>query len=105
MLVFDKARSVEVMKALGDEYSRKILLSIISKSLSADEISQELHIPISTCYRRIHALETSGMMRKDKITLTKDGKKFVSYISILKNATINFNSEKLALEVSPNGNL
>jgi hypothetical protein len=105
MLVSGQAISDEVTKALGNEYSRRILLSIIWKSLSAEEISQERNIPLSTCYRRIHALETSGIIRKDKTTISQDGKKLVRYISVLKNATINFESGKVAVEVSLNGNL
>jgi predicted transcriptional regulator len=79
MLVSDQAQSIEAMNAISDEYSRKILVSTISKSLSVDEISQEMHIPVSTCYRRIHALEISGMMRKDRTIISEDGKKTIRY--------------------------
>jgi len=102
VLVTDSAKSLDVVKALADEYSRKILLSIIFNSLSVDEISNELHIPISTCYRRMHDLEINGLVRKDKIILQNDGKKVISYISIFKNATINFDSENLVVEVGLN---
>src|SRR5579872_1122316 len=106
MLVSDPAKSLDVVKALADSYSRKILFSTISKSSSIEEISQQMHIPISTCYRKMQSLESSGMMRRDKTIIDDHGKKLVLYLSILKNATINFGSEEeISVEVSLNGNL
>ncbi len=64
MLVTDIAKSHDVLEALSDEYPRRILVSITSRSLSVDEICREEHIPISTCYRRIRNLEATGIAIK-----------------------------------------
>lgn len=102
MLVSDSARALEVIKSLSDEYSRKIVLSIITRSLPIEEISKEQHIPISTCYRRMHELLDYGIVRPDKTIIQEDGKKFISYRTSFKNATINLESGELKVDVEPN---
>ena len=102
MLVSDNSMVLEVVKALSDEYSRKIVLSIISKSLSIEEISKQQHIPISTCYRRVHELQTYGIVKIDRTIIQEDGKKFVCYRASFKNASINLESGELKVDVEPN---
>ena len=102
MLVSDNARALEVIKSLSDEYSRKIVLSIIARSLPIEDISKEQHIPISTCYRRMHELLDYGIVRADKTVIQEDGKKFISYRTAFKNATINLESGELKVDVEPN---
>ena len=102
MLVSDNSKALEVVKALSDEYSRKIVLAIISKSLSIEEISKEQHIPISTCYRRVHELQSYGIIRVDRTIIQDDGKKFACYRASFKNASINLESGELKVDVEPN---
>ncbi len=99
MLVTDNAKAVEVVKALSDEYSRRIVLSIISASLPIEEISREQNIPISTCYRRIHELQHYGIIKAEKTIIQDDGKKFVCYRSSIKNASISLESGELVVDV------
>ena len=88
MLASENSNSLELLKTLADDCSRKILLSIISKSSLIEEISQEQHNPIKSCYKRARNLETSDMIRKDETSSTGDRKKLVRYSSTFKNATI-----------------
>ena len=88
LLVSDQEKALEVVKVLADEYSRKIVLTIISNSLPIEEISKEQHIPVSTCYRRIHEMLEYGIVRPDRTIIHDDGKKFVCYKSSFRNATI-----------------
>jgi len=90
------------MKVLADEYSRKIVLSIITKSLPIEEISKEQHIPVSTCYRRIHEMLEYGIVRPDRTIIQPDGKKFVCYKSSFKNATILLESGELKIDLVSN---
>ena len=102
MLVSDNSKALEVVKSLSDEYSRKIVLSIISKSMPIEEISKEQHIPISTCYRRIHELQRYGIVKVDKPVIQGDGKKFVCYRASFKNASISLESGELKVDVELN---
>jgi DNA-binding Lrp family transcriptional regulator len=102
LLVSDETRALEVVKALSDEYSRKIILCIITRSLPIEAISHEQHIPISTCYRRIHELESYGIVRADRTIVQEDGKKFVCYKSSFKSASIQLESGELKVDLVSN---
>lgn len=99
MLVSDDVRALEVIKSLSDEYSRKIILSIIKRSLPIETISHEQHIPISTCYRRIHELQSYGLVRADRTIIQEDGKKFVCYRSSFTSASILLESGELRVDL------
>ena len=94
-----------MVKALSDEYSRRIVLSIITRSLPIEVISEEQHIPASTCYRRIHELESYGIVRADRTIVQEDGKKFVCYRSSFKSASIQLESGELKVDLVSNRNL
>ncbi|MFI5421819.1 MAG: hypothetical protein ACHQ1H_12690, partial [Nitrososphaerales archaeon] len=73
MLASDIANSLDLVKLLADDKSRKILLTLISRPLSIEEISAENHISIKTCYIKTHDLETKGMIVKDDTNLSDNG--------------------------------
>jgi len=102
LLVSDQNKAVEVVKVLADEYSRKIVLSIMTNSLPIEEISKEQHIPVSTCYRRIHEMLEYGIVRPDRTIIQDDGKKFVCYKASFKNATIQLESGELKVDLVSN---
>jgi len=102
LLISDQEKAVEVVKVLADEYSRKIVLSIITKSLPIEEISKEQHIPVSTCYRRIHEMLEYGIIRPDRTIIHDDGKKFLCYKSSFRNATIQLESGELKVDLVSN---
>lgn len=102
MLVTDESKAIEVIKALSDDYSRKIVLSIISISMPIEEIARVQNIPVSTCYRRIHEMLKFGIVKPDHTIIREDGKKFVCYKSAIKNATILLDSGHLKVDVVVN---
>jgi len=102
MLVSDRDKALQIVKAFSDEYSRRIVLCVISRSLPIEEISAEEHIPISTCYRRVRELQGSGILRADRTVIQEDGKKYVCYKTSFKNAKINLDSGQLTVDVMPN---
>ncbi|MGA2874607.1 MAG: hypothetical protein ABSE82_03615 [Nitrososphaerales archaeon] len=95
----DHSKGEELVRALSDDYSRKIILSIMSKSEPIEEISREQGIPISTCYRRVHDLLVSGIVKPDKTIILEDGKKYICYKAAFKNATINLDASELSVVV------
>jgi predicted transcriptional regulator len=98
----DHSRAEEVVRAISDDYSRRIILSVMSKSEPIEEISREQGIPISTCYRRVHDLLVSGIIKPDKTIIQADGKKYICYKSSFKNATISLVAEEMKVDVVPN---
>lgn len=49
------------LAALGGKYAARILAAV-DRPTSAQELSDELGIPIATCYRRIEELESAGLL-------------------------------------------
>ena len=78
-----------------DTYAAKILVACARKPKHALELSRRLDIPIAACYRRIHVLEKSGLLRPVDRALTQQGKRIALYQSQLKNAYIFFEGGKL----------
>jgi hypothetical protein len=93
-----EARSLDPLEAsrlIMDTYAAKILVACSRKPKHALELSAKLNIPIAACYRRIHVLEKSGLIRPVERALTQQGKRIVLYLSQLKNAYIFFEGGKL----------
>lgn len=101
MLVLEASKATEIVGILADDYSRKICLSIVEKSLSVDEISKEQCVPVSTCYRRIQELQEYGLVRADKTSI-EDGKKLVRYRATFKAFSISFQSGRLEVDMVQN---
>ena len=98
MLTLDRPSAEEIIRALSDDYSRRIILSIMSKSEPIEEISREQGIPISTCYRRVRDLLAQGIVKPDKTIIEEDGKKYICYKAAFKNATINLVEAELTVD-------
>src|SRR5579862_42274 len=101
MRVNDEIKAQELVSALSDVYSRKILGATLNDSKSSDELSREQNIPSSTCYRRIHDLVTQHILRVSKIEL-ENGKTQIYYRSAYKNFTILLESDRLVIDATPN---
>ena len=100
MLLRDEARAVEMVNALSDEYSRRIVLAIMSKNQSIEELSKGLNIPISTCYRKVRNMLRFGIVRPVRTVIDENGKKFVSYATSFKNASVRFESGEILVDVT-----
>jgi hypothetical protein len=103
MWINDAQRIRQIVSALADEYSRKIIRSTISQAKSPEQISEENGIPVSTCYRRIHDLVALSIIQVNKIDLA-NGKKSVLYKSVYKDILVKFESNELAVDLVPNTN-
>jgi predicted transcriptional regulator len=99
-VVQEQERKDALLQALASEYSRKILLSTIQQSKSVEEIARDSKIPVSTCYRRIHELLTLRLLRIEKTIINDSGKKYETFRSTVKDATVNFSSNEMAVEVT-----
>lgn len=53
--------TVDVLRALGNEYNAEILQAA-KEPRSAQELSEQLGVPIATCYRRIDELTETDLL-------------------------------------------
>ena len=100
-----KRHSGSILTALGDEYSRRILLSSIASGKTVEQISADQRLPLSTCYRRIRELVDEGLMVLEKIVITPIGKRYAVYRTSFSDATIRLNAGEVAVETTPNADI
>jgi len=100
MLVLEQDRKDAILQSMADKFMREILASTVSQAKSIEEISGENGIPISTCYRRVHELLSLRLLRIERTIITDQGKKFETYRSLVKEATVNFSKAEVSVEVT-----
>ncbi len=91
-----------LIRALADEYSRKILLGTIDRARSVEELSASEQIPISTSYRRVNEMRDIGLLTVEKTIITDDGKKFELYRSSFRSIKLQLNQGEIVLDVELN---
>ena len=92
----------DILKALGDECARMILLSIIDEPKSAIDITREKKIPISSVYRKLHWLANARLIRVKGFVITGDGKKYHLYQSRIKTIQILLPKNEIKVEFTDN---
>jgi len=102
VLVDSTIREGALLKALGDKYTRTILLSIIDEPKSVIDITREQNIPISSAYRKIHWLENSHLINVKGFVITNDGKKYHLYQSRIKAVRISLATNAIQIEFTSN---
>jgi len=70
--------SVELLRTLGNKYSAEIL-DATDEPKSAQELSDQLDIPIATCYRRIDELTDHGLLELHDNVLSDDRRRIKVY--------------------------
>ena len=90
-------RTRAVSKLLADDYSQKILAQTYSAPMSAQRLSRVCRIPIAACYRRIHDLETVGLLGiEDEMEVYK-GRRVRLYRCRLRSAVLRFSNGRFAV--------
>jgi len=70
--------SEEILRTLGNKYSAEIL-NATDEPRSAQELSDEIGIPIATCYRRIDELTQHGLLELHDNILSDDRRRIKVY--------------------------
>ena len=81
--------SAEILETLGQKYCVAIL-EATHKPMSAQELSDELGIPIATCYRRIEELTDKDLLVLHDKRLTDEGRRTNVYRRQIEALTIEF---------------
>ena len=87
--------------ALTSTCSHAILFSIIDTEKDVVEISDELHLSLSTVYKTLVNLEKLSLVEIQRFKITNDGKKIKMYRSRIKKASISINENNNVL-IYPN---
>lgn len=89
--------SADLLRALGNKYSAEIL-DATDDPRSAQELSEELDIPIATCYRRIDELTDYGLLELHDSILSEDRRRIKVYRRNVEAVRVEF-AEDLSVSV------
>jgi len=89
--------SAEILQTLGNKYSAEIL-DATDEPQSAQELSDELGIPIATCYRRIDELTEHDLLELHDNILSDDRRRIKVYRRNVETVHIDFD-ESLTVSV------
>jgi hypothetical protein len=91
-----------IIRALADDYSRKIMLGTLNKARSVEELSETENILVSTAYRRVNELKENGLLTVEKTILTDEGKKYELYRSSFRGIHMDMTQGEIVLDVDLN---
>ncbi|MDT3433578.1 helix-turn-helix domain-containing protein [Haloarcula sp. 1CSR25-25] len=84
--------SGEILQTLGNKYSAEIL-DATDEPVSAQELSDELGIPIATCYRRIDELTEHDLLELHDNILSDDRRRIKVYRRNVDEVRVDFEDE------------
>ncbi|MFB6112530.1 MAG: ArsR/SmtB family transcription factor [Halodesulfurarchaeum sp.] len=88
---------VEVLQVLGNRYNPQILQATNTPK-SAQELSDELDIPIATSYRRIEELTDQDLLDLEGKEVSDEGRQTKVYRRKIDELTIVFEGEEVILD-------
>ncbi len=88
---------VDTIRTLGNKYSAEIL-SATGEAKSAQELSEELDIPIATCYRRIDELQEQDLLELHDNILSDDRRRIKVYRRSAESVHVEFDGA-LAVDI------
>lgn len=89
--------SVDLLRTLGNKYSAEIL-DAADEPTSAQDLSEELDIPIATCYRRIDELTEHDLLELHDSILSDDRRRIKVYRRNVESVSVEFD-ETLSIDV------
>jgi predicted ArsR family transcriptional regulator len=81
--------SVDLLQTLGNKYSAEIL-DATDEPRSAQELSDELDVPIATCYRRIDELTEHDLLELHDNVLSDDRRRIKVYRRSVDGVRVDF---------------
>ncbi|MHB9287186.1 ArsR/SmtB family transcription factor [Halobacteriales archaeon Cl-PHB] len=81
--------SADLLQTLGNKYSAEIL-EATDEPRSAQELSDELGIPIATCYRRIDELTEHDLLELHDNILSDDRRRIKVYRRNVEEVSVDF---------------
>jgi len=88
----------EMLRVLGNEYNPQIL-SFAHEPRSAQELSDELDVPIATCYRRIEELQEADLLEHHDRVLSDERRRVNVYRRNIEEIVVRFSEGEVTVEV------
>lgn len=88
-----------ILEALGNQYNPDILRAAADPS-SAQDFSDELNIPIATCYRRLEELTEVGLLTLHDRVLSDEHRRTNVYRREVDEIQISFQGSEMNIDVT-----
>ncbi|WP_251343834.1 winged helix-turn-helix domain-containing protein [Haloplanus halophilus] len=88
----------EMLRVLGNEYNPQIL-SFAHEPRSAQELSDELDVPIATCYRRIEELTEADLLEHHDRVLSDERRRVNVYRRNIEEVVVSFSDGDVMVDV------
>lgn len=88
-----EAESMALLSALGSKYSAEILCAAGTPK-SAQALSEDIEIPIATCYRRIEELVDAGLLTCEGRQLSEEGRRTNIYRRTVDEIEVDFSADE-----------
>lgn len=90
--------SLDVLRVLGNEYNAEILQAA-HEPQSAQDLSDELEVPIATCYRRIEELTETELLELHDRPLSDQHRRVNVYRRNVDEVSVHFSEDDTLVEV------
>lgn len=90
--------SIDVLHVLGNQYNAEILQAT-NEPRSAQELSDELDVPIATCYRRIDELTEAELLELYDRPLSDEHRRINVYRRNVDEVRVEFDGSDVAVAV------
>jgi DNA-binding transcriptional MocR family regulator len=88
----------ELIEVLGNKYNADILAAA-GEAKSAQEFSDELDVPIATCYRRIDELEEAELIELHDRPLSEEHRRVNVYRRRVDAVTVDFSEGSVTIDL------
>lgn len=100
MRITDPGLQKKILLALGDVDSPKILYSVRAIPKTAQDISNETDVPLSSLYRKVTALRNAGLVLA-RWEITPEGKRQDLFLSAVTEIKLKVLGEQIEVDLVP----
>lgn len=95
----DQELSKIFLDTLGDKDKKKILGTVLNKSLIVSDILKESKIPQTSGYRKINSMILNGILISNGFELSKDNKKIKKYETVFQNIKMDIQENGMIVKI------
>jgi len=95
----DQELSKIFLDTLGDKDKKKILGTVLNKSLIVSDILKESKIPQTSGYRKINSMILNGILISNGFELSKDNKKIKKYETVFQNIKMDIRENGMIVKI------
>jgi len=90
----------ELLALLGDEYTRRVLLSVAEQRRSGREVMEAADVSKATAYRRLSRLQDAGLVESE-LVVDLDGHHHEEFSAVVERADISLSGDGVDIAITP----